>query len=175
MSTLQASVGDTFIDQFSAFEDDGVAKRSGLQAVDFTVTVWMNGAVKSTTTTITEIGTSGEYKISFTVDMAGTWKVEVRLNFSGEILYSVCQVGAGGGPTGVQRLLGLMHENAVIDKQLYDAQGQLVSARLRVFDSAANVPNNPDGTETAGLLYTFNIESRWGGLNRNIFYKLTRL
>lgn len=172
---MQASVNDIVIDQFSAFDDDGVVKRSGLAPSGFTVVVWKDAVVQTgTTITITEIGTSGEYKLSYAPTSVGFWKVEVRINVSDEILVHFCQVGIGAGASGMSRVLGLLHENAMIDQQQYDAQGQLVSARVRVFDSKANVPNNPEGSEATGLLYTYIIESRWGGLNRNTMYKLTR-
>lgn len=40
--------------------------------------------------------------------------------------------------TNIARLLGLAHENAVVDQQTYNGDGLLTSARLRVYDSAAN-------------------------------------
>lgn len=63
------------------------------------------------------------------------------------------------------RVLGLLHRNAILDNQTYDAQGQLTSARLRVFDSSTNVPSTPGGSETVGKLHEYLIEAEYDGLN----------
>lgn len=63
------------------------------------------------------------------------------------------------------RVLGLLHRNAILDNQTYDAQGQLTSARLRVFDSSTNVPSTPGGSETVGKLHEYQIEAEYDGLN----------
>ncbi len=59
--------------------------------------------------------------------------------------------------TDVARILGLLHQNAIIDNQVYTTAGQLESARLRVFDSSANVPSTPGGSEVTGLLHQYTI------------------
>lgn len=38
----------------------------------------------------------------------------------------------------IVRLLGLHHENTVIDQQVYDGDGNLTAARVRCYDSKAN-------------------------------------
>jgi hypothetical protein len=55
----------------------------------------------------------------------------------------------------IDRVLGLLHENSIVDNQAYDADDRLTSARLRVFDSAGNVPSSPGGSETTGLLFEY--------------------
>ena len=47
-----------------------------------------------------------------------------------------------------ERLLGLMHENIYIDNTIYDAFGNLSSARVRIYSNAASVgsDNNIIGT-----------------------------
>jgi hypothetical protein len=67
--------------------------------------------------------------------------------------------------TDLARVLGLLHRNAILDNQTYDAQGQLTSARLRVFDSSLNVPSTPGGAETVGKLHEYEIEAEYDGLN----------
>jgi hypothetical protein len=62
----------------------------------------------------------------------------------------------------VSRVLGLVHENAFIDNTVFDANGQLISARVRVYDSKTNVQAATDGgSEMTGLLYTYTIESEY--------------
>ena len=67
---------------------------------------------------------------------------------------------------------GLLHHNAMLDNQTY-VGGQLSSARLRVFDTAAHVPTTPGGSETLGLLAQFAIESAYdiSGLNNKFTLK----
>jgi hypothetical protein len=65
----------------------------------------------------------------------------------------------------LRRVLGLLHQNAILDNQTYDTLGQLTSARLRVFDSPSNVPTNPGGSETVGLIQQYSIEAAYDGLN----------
>jgi len=65
----------------------------------------------------------------------------------------------------LSRVLGLLHRNSILDKQEYDPSGQLTFARLRVFDSPANVPDVPGGSEGAGLLHEYEIEAEYSGVN----------
>lgn len=65
----------------------------------------------------------------------------------------------------LSRVLGLLHRNAILDKQEYDSQDQLTFARLRVFDSVANLPTTPGGSETVGLLHEYEINAEYDGLN----------
>lgn len=60
------------------------------------------------------------------------------------------------------RALGLLHENAFIDNTVHDALGSLVAARIRLFDSKANVEAATDGgSETTGLVATYEIETTY--------------
>ena len=67
--------------------------------------------------------------------------------------------------TDVGRILGLLHENSIIDKQQYDSYKQLTYARIRVFDSPGNVPATPGGDELTGLLYEYETEAEYSALN----------
>ena len=40
--------------------------------------------------------------------------------------------------TNITRLLGLVHDNAVLDQTNYNSDGRLVSARLRIYDTKTN-------------------------------------
>ena len=84
------------VDQFPALEADGWNRRTGLvQPADFTVSVWRDAVVQATTVTITEIGTSGEYRVGFTPTADGYWVVEVLIDFSKALLrftYEVVEV-----------------------------------------------------------------------------------
>lgn len=64
----------------------------------------------------------------------------------------------------IQRVLGLLHYNAMLDKQEYDTNNQLTYARLRVFDEASNIPTDPGGSETTGLEQEYEIRAAYAGL-----------
>jgi hypothetical protein len=234
--TREVERGTPVVDQFPAFEDDGFTKRSGLGSGDFSSTVFVNGAVEALPVTISEIGSTGEYKTSFTPDTLGVYELQVAISFNRDIWHAQyasvdeltndvavaarAQVqkidqaptltpalvvtgslmdrilNKDGSKTFQQsmasleairdaldestseitaplaqmtadlaRVLGLLHQNAILDNQTYDTLGQLTSARLRVFDSAANVPINPGGSETVGLTQQYGIEATYAGLN----------
>jgi len=75
----------------------------------------------------------------------------------------------------VGRVMGLLHENSMVDKQGYDTNGQLTSARIRVFDSAANLPAAPEGSETTGLLFEYTVTAGYAGLGVLNEYKIERV
>lgn len=81
------------VDQFPALEADGYNKRTGLTLpADFTVSVWLDGVVSALAPTITEIGTSGEYRIDMTPTADGYLVVEVLIDFSKALLRFTYQV-----------------------------------------------------------------------------------
>lgn len=56
----------------------------------------------------------------------------------------------------VVRLLGLNHENAFIDNTEFDIFSQLVSCRIRLYDSKANAETAQDGDSySTGLIATY--------------------
>jgi len=61
----------------------------------------------------------------------------------------------------IARILGLVHENAFIDNTVHDANGSLVAARIRLFDDATNVPSVGGGSETVGLVATYEITTTY--------------
>jgi hypothetical protein len=242
--TREVKTGSAVIDQFPAFEDDGVSKRAGLLPGDFTPTVYRNGDVAALAVTISPSTDPGEYKTSFIPSSSGFHELQVLVHFNGEIRFARYEVvdkltrelateardqankidvagmtlpPASGslvdhltnkdgsqtynpatdslealadalstGNTSItntltlmqadlKRVLGLLHHNSMLDKQTYDGLGQLTSARLRVFDSAANVPSAPDGNETLGLLHEYDLASEWSGQNINTKFTLKRV
>lgn len=69
-------------------------------------------------------------------------------------------IGSGSLMGELEIIKGLLHHNAMLDKQVYHG-GQLVSARLRMFDHPSMIPANPDGNETAGKIAEFEINSAY--------------
>lgn len=76
---------------------------------------------------------------------------------------------------GLERVLGLLHHNAIVDNQTYDTNQQITSARLRVFDSAANVPAAPGGSETTGLLQEYAVTMEYIGVGVLSNYQLKQV
>jgi hypothetical protein len=71
--------------------------------------------------------------------------------------------------TNLIRLLGLAHENAVFDQQVYDGDGNLTSGRIRSYDS--DVHANAAGA--TGLLFTWTITAVYTAGNLTS-YKIVR-
>ncbi len=168
--------GSPVIDQFPVFDTDGYSKKSGLTlgAGDFVVTSWRDSVQVTVPLTISEIaGTPGEYKVTWTppAGVYGRYEIQVFIDYNKQIWHGEYQVVGSGQ----DRILGLLHENAIVDNQTYDASAQLLSARVRVFDSAANVPSTPGGSETVGLKYEYQIEAEYAGLNQVTKYVLKRI
>lgn len=75
----------------------------------------------------------------------------------------------------MSRILGLVHENAFIDNTVFDVNGQLTAARVRLFDSKANVQAATDGgSETTGLIATYTIESEYEMPGRMKQYRMMK-
>ncbi len=73
------------------------------------------------------------------------------------------------------RVLGLVHENAFIDNTEWDINGQMLAARVRIFDSKANAMAATDGgSETTGLIAIYAIESTYEALGRMRQYRMVR-
>lgn len=73
------------------------------------------------------------------------------------------------------RVLGLVHENAFIDMTNFDAADQLLSARVRIFDSKSAVQAATDGgVESTGLVATYSIEATYESAGRMRQYRMTK-
>jgi len=74
------------------------------------------------------------------------------------------------------RLLGLTHENAVIDNTTYDDCCQMTASRLRIFDSAANASAATDGgSETVGLIATYLVTAEYEGPSKMKLYRMVKV
>jgi hypothetical protein len=69
---------------------------------------------------------------------------------------------------------GLLHHNSMIDLQTY-SEGQLTSARVRMFDNPAHVPATPGGSETSGRIAEFRITAEYDSQGLNKKYVLKRV
>lgn len=76
--TLNASVGELVQIQFPAFDIDGITPLTGLVDGDFSKLLIRDNAVSAVVSTVTEVGSTGRYVISFTPDGNGLWYAEVE-------------------------------------------------------------------------------------------------
>lgn len=80
--------------------------------------------------------------------------------------------------TNILRLLGLAHENSLLDMEVYGSNSRLVSARLRMYSSAANLAaaaaSSPAGG-TTGLLFTWTITATYDGMNQSKTFQIARV
>jgi len=82
--------------------------------------------------------------------------------------------------SGIVRLLGLTHENVFIDNTTFDVAGQLITSRIRLYDSKANVENATDGgdetilPESAGLVAVYEMEAVHEATGRLQTYRMKR-
>jgi len=75
--TLTASVGELVQIQFPAFDIDGITPLTGLVDGDFSKLLIVDDSVSAQTATVTEVGSTGRYVISFTPNANGLWYAEV--------------------------------------------------------------------------------------------------
>lgn len=74
------------------------------------------------------------------------------------------------------RVLGLIHENVFIDNTAHDANGQLLSARVRLFASKADLDFATDGgNETAGLVAVYEMSTAYESRGVMGTFKMKRI
>jgi len=75
----------------------------------------------------------------------------------------------------IVRLLGLHKENTFIDNTVFDTEGQLLSARVRLFDSKANAQAATDGDGySTGLVATYTMETAYEAVGRMQQFRMVR-
>jgi hypothetical protein len=89
--TRSIKLGDTATDQFPVWHLTTVGtKVSGETA--FTKRLWKDGVVDSETVTVAEIGSTGEYKVTFTPDDVGFWGLEIIPDYNSDSWYNEYEV-----------------------------------------------------------------------------------
>lgn len=75
----------------------------------------------------------------------------------------------------VIRLLGLNHENAFIDNTDFDIYNQLVTCRIRIYDSKTNAEAAADGDNySTGLIATYTMEAEHEGAGKLKTYRYVK-
>ena len=130
----------------------------------------------------------GRYEANYLLDTAGVFTaVFITYADSGHtvenISYSreqeqlvVTQYGIDDLAIKLIRVLGLVHENAFIDNTVHDPFGQLVAARVRIFDSKEHCEAATDGgSETLGLIATYEIATTYESQGRMGTYRMKKV
>jgi hypothetical protein len=119
---------------------------------------------------------AGVYAATFIVySDAGHTIESIRYSREAEQIF-VSDNGMDDLATRLIRILGLVHENAFIDNTVFDAFSQLVAARVRIFNSAANCDLATDGgSEVTGLIATYEITSIYEVAGRMGTYKMKKV
>ena len=79
-------------------------------------------------------------------------------------------IEANSDKTNILRILGLTHDNVSIDSHTYDLQGNLLTSRIRHYDTKANA----DAAGTLGLLNTWQVTASYSS-DRLDTYKVVRI
>jgi len=78
---ITASVGELVIIQFPVFDVDGITPVSGLVDGDFSKMLLRDNVSSPVPITVSEVGATGRYVLSFTPNLAGLWYAEVETPF----------------------------------------------------------------------------------------------
>jgi hypothetical protein len=107
----------------------------------------------------------GLYQISWTPTQEGWFTAVFEMFFdSGRTLEAGYekqgeQIEVSTTKTSILRILGLVHENSVIDQQVYDPEGHLTAARIRTYDSKANA----QAAGLTGLRFQYTVQAEFTG------------
>lgn len=115
--------------------------------------------------------TEGYFQIVFQLYFDAGRTVDAGYEHQGETL------DVNSFRTNILRILGLLHENAVVDQQSYDGDGNLTQARIRSYNSATNAANasavSPASYNT-GLLFTWQVDATYSS-GSLVKYVITRV
>lgn len=105
----------------------------------------------------------GLYSVTWTPAVEGVYSVVGQLYFdSGHTVDAGYEkqgddIDVNSVRTNILRLLGLQHDNAVIDQQIYDTLGNLTSARVRIYDTKPHAL----AAGATGLLFQYSVTASY--------------
>lgn len=102
--------------------------------------------------------TEGFYSLVFTfyTDLART--IPADYDIQGELLE------VNSWRTNILRLLGLLHENTVVDQTTYDSDGNLLTARIRTYNNSTNAAAAlavSPATYNTGLTFEYSVSASY--------------
>lgn len=138
----QAQVNSVVRDQFPVFESDGYTKRSGETAFD--TSLWVDGTLSSVSVSISEIGVSGEYEVTFIPNSLGTWVLEIAIPFNRQRWAETVLVGLDQGEAQLNVAYdgdtGILYMDAWLDRDgTAIPQSELSSCAVSIFDPAGGL------------------------------------
>ena len=125
----------------------------------------------------------GVYQSNYTPTAEGYFQVVYQLYFdSGRTVdagyeHQAETLDVNSFRTNILRILGLLHENAVVDQQSYDGDGNLTQARIRSYNSSTNASNAAavsPATYNTGLLFTWQVDATYSS-GSLVKYVITRV
>jgi hypothetical protein len=128
------------------------------------IRVYTAGGLPLATLNCTHVA-EGLYSVSWTPSVEGFYTMVAQLYFdAGHTIDAGYerqgdQIDVNSVRTNILRLLGLQHDNAVIDSQIYDVNGNLTSCRVRIYDTK---PNALAATLT-GLQFQYSVTASYSG------------
>ena len=161
--------------EYFTVTDENLELVTGLSNDSFTHELYNpNGVnVSSSMTIYIDELNNGRYRLSLTPDLPGKWYLIVShpLHFpwgkESEIIISKNDIDSIAEL--LLRSIGLMQENYYLDSNMFDTQGNLISSRIRLYDSAVNV-----GSDT-GVEYTYSVSATYiPGTNILSTYKVIK-
>lgn len=146
MALILGTDGYTVQEDFTVY--NGSSLVTGLSDGDFSKFLYSPDGTQSViAVSITELG-SGNYRASFIPNETGTWYLTITHSSyfpwgkSGSI--QVFTTNFDLLDEDMKRVLGLNHENVYIDQATYDSDGNMDSARLRIYSKSSSVGTSSD-------------------------------
>lgn len=139
--------------------------QNGAPATGLTVTAQVSkdgGAFANSATPVTEVGLGYYLLILSSTEMTASIVLVVASASVGNVLIDPLEIHTEQDYTaaraaGIDRILGLSHDNMVQDQQAYDSDKNMTSARVRVYDTAAHAL----AAGSTGLLFTYAIAAAY--------------
>ena len=131
---------------------------SGIDSTNFTPYIYNPSNIEVSSSVLDgfiELG-DGNYKLIFTPNILGVWYVVLThpeyfpWGKTDDVQVFTSDISAVAED--VKKTLGLVHHNFYIDQAVYDEYGNMISARVRIYNSASNVGTN------SGVIETYRIE-----------------
>lgn len=134
---------------------------------------FLNSLIASLSTV--QVGSEGLYRASWTPNIEGYYTYVGQL-YTDSLFVTPAEYDKAGDlidvnsiKTNILRTLGLLHENTVIDQQVYDGASNLTSARVRCYDSKTNA----QAAGVTGLQFIYSMSATYTG-NLLTNYSLVR-
>lgn len=137
-----------------------VLSADGVEATRFTLPHQSMGLYSATWTPQVE----GFYSVVYDVFHDEDHTLSAGYDRDGE------QVDVNSDKIHLMRLLGLQHENSVVDQQVFSASGRLLSARIRAYNTAADAAT----ASNIGIRYVWSLQATYNNKDQLDSYKILR-